>query len=1031
MMKMKTLLSLLFVTCFITGTILAQDWEIYDASVIPVDYGFGGNGGSANSSTTIIYDPAIPGNKLLQFISPDTDSQFSFTNSLPENVNDLTLAMRVRGIPSIDTLKRLFDLDVRFSEVNLREKFIIDYDDDIKFERSGESSEVENASDWHVWRFVCNGTDNLWSLYLDESPDAILQSASPDGTTNQYFKMGDGSGGNSMGAWVDWVVWDTTGAYSPTDLALPNLTGLTEDKPQVAFLTQTNWKYFDDTGFYADSLFVADLEDGGYEVTILDYNAYTTVNTMEANVLKTADLVILGRGISSGDFDDMDDVIWSEIKTPVILMSNYVARANRLGFFRSNDLQDFARLDTFYAEVVNSSDVVFEGLTIPSDGIIPYAEDYLGVTFATEDQLNGEVILRLEGIGTAFRINNETGDVTETFEMADYDENVLMARWSPGDSMYLSSPDFSGYVSSVAGGYRSYITVGHDREYDTSLGVRIRDYYTFTDFTQQVWMNEVANLISLSSAGNADLQSITIDGVPISFDPDNSELSYQFFAGTSVNHMPVVSALPKAEDATVTVTQPANAEGMSVITVTSDDGAVTKTYNLDLSVGEAEGVVIFVTNKEWLEFDTDGNYADSYFVSDLEASGYDVFVTPYSNYGTIDATEAAALEMADLVILGRGISSGDFDDADDIVWEQLTTPVVLMSNYVGRANRLGYYRSNDVQDFARKEIYSANLGERNDAIYTGISAGADNTIAYAEENLGIVIADESQISGKVLLSLAGEGKAYRIDSESGALVDSFELVDFNENVLMARWSPGDSMYMASADLPGFNSTVPAGYRTYMTVGHDREYDTDINARIRDYYSLTDAGNTLFQNELDYLIDISGENPAESKYALLTNLTVDGTTITGFDPLDFEYTLELFSGNPLPDFVGTTFSNDAAVSYDILVSSTDTVFVNVSSADGLTTLSYAIIIDYLDSNNETELINVNVYPNPVSDVLLVDLPKNNKPYNISVYNTYGQLMTQKSTADSTTKINMSGMNTGVYILNIEQDGKSFISKVVKD
>lgn len=1028
-MKKHYILSI--VLCLITFSLHSQNWQIYNADVVPADAGFSSNGGSANSVVNVIPDPDIPGNNLAYFISPDEGAQYSFTNQLTSTVNELTLVMRVRGIPGVDTLVRLFDLDVRFAAVDLREKFIIDYDDDVKFERSGAAGEVAGAADWHIWRFVCDGAANNWAVYVDEDNTPILESASPDGTGDQYFKMGDGSGGNSMGALIDWVVWDTTGAYTPEEVALPPLTGIPlPDNPKIAFLTQRDWVFYDTYGYYADSLFVADLEEQGYEVTVLDYNTYISVAAEEDDVLKRADLVILGRGISSGDFDDPDDFIWTDLKTPVMLMSNFVARANRLGYIRSNSVEDFARLDTFYAEVVNTADPIFDGLDIPADGIVPYAEDYLGAILANETMVNGEVLLRLEGVGTAYRIDNGNGNILETFDMADFDENVLMARWAPGDSMYLSSNDLPGFLSVVPNGYRSYVTVGHDREFDTDLNTRIRDYYVFTDFSRQAWLNEVANLIELGSAGNADLQSIEIDGVPISFDPDDMDISFEFFAGTAPGHMPFVTATPKAEDATVSITQPANAISTATIEVTADDGITSRTYNLSLSVREGNGLIVYVTNQEWVAFDTYGPYADSLFVNDLQSVGYDVRVTPYSNYIQVDSMEARALEMADLVVLGRGISSGDFDDPDDEIWAELETPVMLMSNFVVRANRLGWIRSNTTEDFARLDVYQANANKRNDPIFAGVSVPPDGIFPFAEENLGIIVGGPDKTNGDVLVTLEGVGTANRIDNGNGNILATFDLADFDENILMARWAPGDSMYMSNPDLPGFLSVVPNGYRSYMTVGHDREFDTDLNTRIRDYYSLTNAGNTLWLNEVDNLIGLAGENPAASKYALLDDLTLDGNTVTGFDPLIFYYEVALSAGSPVPATIGVPSYPNAIVTYDLPATLPGIAFVNVASQDGSTNLTYTVFIDLMVGVSDPKLAGINIYPNPISDYLTIDLPTHLQSCKVTMQTALGQVISYSEVSGPQARLNMQAFSPGMYIIRIEADGKFYTQKLLK-
>ncbi|MCB0644887.1 MAG: hypothetical protein KDC44_24745, partial [Phaeodactylibacter sp.] len=89
-MKFQYLLSLL--ALFFFCSLQAQDWQVYDADEVPADAGFSNNGGSANSFSSIIADPDNPGNNLLYYISPDPNSQYSFTHQLPSTVNDLTLA---------------------------------------------------------------------------------------------------------------------------------------------------------------------------------------------------------------------------------------------------------------------------------------------------------------------------------------------------------------------------------------------------------------------------------------------------------------------------------------------------------------------------------------------------------------------------------------------------------------------------------------------------------------------------------------------------------------------------------------------------------------------------------------------------------------------------------------------------------------------------------------------------------------------------------------------------------------------------
>ena len=69
--------------------------------------------------------------------------------------------------------------------------------------------------------------DNVISFYIDENPDPVLTDVTPKTSSDNHVIWGDNGTGNLYGELIDWVVWDTTGAYSPTEKVLPEeLTGL-------------------------------------------------------------------------------------------------------------------------------------------------------------------------------------------------------------------------------------------------------------------------------------------------------------------------------------------------------------------------------------------------------------------------------------------------------------------------------------------------------------------------------------------------------------------------------------------------------------------------------------------------------------------------------------------------------------------------------------------------------------------------------------------------------------------------------------
>src|SRR5690606_19951229 len=78
-----------------------------------------------------------------------------------------------------------------------------------------------DVTEWNTYRFTMNATETR--LYVNEETDPSLvftPQAAVSG--NSHFRFGDGDSGNDMGAQIDWVAWDVTGAYSPSDQSLPS-----------------------------------------------------------------------------------------------------------------------------------------------------------------------------------------------------------------------------------------------------------------------------------------------------------------------------------------------------------------------------------------------------------------------------------------------------------------------------------------------------------------------------------------------------------------------------------------------------------------------------------------------------------------------------------------------------------------------------------------------------------------------------------------------------------------------------------------
>ncbi|WP_438961514.1 T9SS-dependent M36 family metallopeptidase [Nonlabens sp.] len=74
----------------------------------------------------------------------------------------------------------------------------------------------------------------------------------------------------------------------------------------------------------------------------------------------------------------------------------------------------------------------------------------------------------------------------------------------------------------------------------------------------------------------------------------------------------------------------------------------------------------------------------------------------------------------------------------------------------------------------------------------------------------------------------------------------------------------------------------------------------------------------------------------------------------------------------------------------------------------------------------------IYPNPTSGIISIVSEQGVKSASLTVHDLNGRLVfTHKSNFDTIEKINLSALNSGIYVLNIKGEGTNYISKIVID
>lgn len=78
----------------------------------------------------------------------------------------------------------------------------------------------------------------------------------------------------------------------------------------------------------------------------------------------------------------------------------------------------------------------------------------------------------------------------------------------------------------------------------------------------------------------------------------------------------------------------------------------------------------------------------------------------------------------------------------------------------------------------------------------------------------------------------------------------------------------------------------------------------------------------------------------------------------------------------------------------------------------------------ETNSEKALT---VFPNPVNDMLTVNLPEPGRKYEIEIYSSLGNRMLQTS---GSTMIALTGISSGIYMMVVKQEGRRWITKIAK-
>lgn len=74
--------------------------------------------------------------------------------------------------------------------------------------------------------------------------------------------------------------------------------------------------------------------------------------------------------------------------------------------------------------------------------------------------------------------------------------------------------------------------------------------------------------------------------------------------------------------------------------------------------------------------------------------------------------------------------------------------------------------------------------------------------------------------------------------------------------------------------------------------------------------------------------------------------------------------------------------------------------------------------------------INIYPNPTTNELTIDIKKENGISSIKIFNSYGKQLENRESNSFPTKMNIDYLPNGVYIIKVDIENNSYIRKIIK-
>ncbi len=304
------------------------------------------------------------------------------------------------------------------------------------------------------------------------------------------------------------------------------------------------------------------------------------------------------------------------------------------------------------------------------------------------------------------------------------------------------------------------------------------------------------------------------------------------------------------------------------------------------------------------------------------------------------------------------------------------------------------------------------------------------TATSTDVNADISIVDATSLPGSTVVTVTSE------DGEAEITYTVNFTVAPNTDASLSNLQV-DGVTVSGFDSGIFSYNVEFAYGT-TTVPAVTVTSTDANANTSIAEAMALPGSTVVtvtaeDGETEDVYTINFTIAAPNTDASLSDIQVDGSTVSGFDSGTLTYDVELASGTTtVPTVTATSADVNADVSIVDATALPGSTVVTVTAEDGVTknvyTINFAVATSIFDNIEDNVF---KIYPNPSNGIFFLDITRYGAyKAKIEIINMLGVMIyEEESSLSDDMKIDASELKKGMYLVKISTDTKTYTKRII--